>query len=403
MKHRSIVMTLVLALAVSLVVAPIGAQDAALTIYADETRSGPLADLGEQFEADTGIALEIVEFPSAEIRDQFTTAAPAGEGPDIVVGAHDWLGELVVNGLLEEVDLGDKAELFTESSVNAFNYEGTIYGMPYAVENVALYYNTSLVEEAPTTWAEVREISESLVESGDSEFGWVIQENDPYHFFPVQTAFGGFVFGFDAATGYNPAEVGIDSEGTVAAFTFLDEYVQAGLMPTGLDGDSMNILFEEGQAAMVISGPWNLGRYQDALGDNLGIAALPGTEDAETGSPFLGVQGFMISAFSEQQELANLFLTEYVATEEVMQLLYDAQPRPPAFIPVGEALEDESLAAFTAAGANGLAMPAIPEMSAVWANWGGAMEQIVQDRAEPDDALTAAAESIREAIAGEGE
>jgi maltose-binding protein MalE len=401
MKQRSVVLMVLLALVAALFVVPVGAQDATLTIYVDETRSGPLAELGEQFEADTGIALEVVEFPFGEIRDQFTTAAPAGEGPDMIIGAHDWLGELVVNGLLVEVDLGDKADLFVPAAVNAFNYEGGVYGMPYALENVAFYYNTALVPEAPATWDEVRTISEELQASGDAEYGWVIQENDPYHFFPVQTAFGGYVFAFDAETGYDPSDVGIDSEGTIDAFSFLESYAADGLMPTGLDADGMRVLFEEGQAAMVISGPWDLERFQTALGDDLGIAAVPGTEAAETGRPFLGVQGFMISAFSEQQELANLFLTEYVATDDTMQQLFEAGTRPSAYLPVAENVEDPALAAFGLAGADGLAMPAIPEMGAVWANWGGAMEQIVQGRAEATEALTGAAESIRETIAGD--
>jgi len=401
MKQRSVTLMVLLALVVSLFVVPIAAQDATLTIYADETRSGPLAELGEQFEADTGIALEVVEFPFSEIRDQFTTAAPAGEGPDMIIGAHDWLGELVVNGLLVEVDLGDKADLFVPAAVNAFNYEGTVYGMPYALENVAFYYNTSLVPEAPTTWEEVRTISEELQESGASEYGWVIQENDPYHFFPVQTAFGGYVFAFDEETGYDPSDVGIDSEGSVEAFSFLESYAADGLMPSGLDSDGMRVLFEDGQAAMVISGPWDLERFQEALGDDLGIAAIPGTEAAEKGRPFLGVQGFMISAFSDQQELANLFLTEYVATDDTMQQLFEAGTRPSAYIPVAETIEDPALVAFGDAGSEGLAMPAIPEMGAVWANWGGAMEQIIQGRAEATEALTGAAESIRETIADE--
>jgi len=390
------------ALVASLFVVPVVGQDATLTIYADETRSGLLQALGEQFEADTGIALEIVEFPNNEIRDQFTTAAPAGEGPDIVIGAHDWLGEMVVNGLLTEVNLGEKSDEFVPAAVNAFNYEGTIYGMPYALENVAFYYNKSLVPEAPATWDEVRAISEELVESGASDYGWVIQENDPYHFFGVQTAFGGYVFGFDEETGYNPEDVGIDSEGSIEAFSFVESYAADGLMPAGLDADGMRILFEEGQAAMVISGPWDLERFSDALGDDLGIASIPGQGDIEQGSPFLGVQGFMISAFSEQQELANLFLVEYVATEAIMTELFEVGGRPSAYLAVAENVEDDALLAFGEAGSTGLAMPAIPEMSAVWSNWGGAMEQIIQGRAEAEAALTDAAANIRDTIADAG-
>src|SRR5690554_7174789 len=38
----------------------------------------------------------------------------SGKGPDILIGAHDWLGQLVVNGLIEPVDLGRSEEHTSE-------------------------------------------------------------------------------------------------------------------------------------------------------------------------------------------------------------------------------------------------------------------------------------------------
>jgi maltose-binding protein MalE len=107
----------------------------------------------------------------------------------------------------------------------------------------------------------------------------------------------------------------------------------------------------------------------------------------------------MISAFSEDPLLAQTFLQEFVANEEVMQQIFDADPRPSAYIPVREAIEDEDLAAFAEAGANGLAMPAIPAMSAVWDSWGNAVTLVSQQGEEPAAAFENAAEQIRTAIA----
>jgi len=53
----------------------------------------------------------------------------------------------------------------------------------------------------------------------------------------------------------------------------------------------------------------------------------------------VGVQGFMISAFSENKLLARTFLTEFIATKDVMLKLYERATRPPAFLP---ALEEVS-------------------------------------------------------------
>ncbi len=386
---------LFLLLSILLLVAfPVMAQDGpTLTIFADETRSEPLRDIGAQFEEEQGIAVNVVEFPFDDIREQFTTTAPSGEGPDIIVGANDWVGELVVNGLLLPLDLSAIEADFSEAAIGAFNFDGDVYGLPFAVENVALYYNADLVPEPPATWEDVRAISETLVADGASQYGWVIQQNDPYHSYGLVTAFGGAVFEFSAETGYNPENLLLDSQATIDAYEFLQSYTQDGLMPAGLDSDGMRALFEAGDAAMVISGPWDLARFQDALGDNLGIAPIP-SQVAE-GAPFIGVQGFMVSALSEQQQLASLFVTNYIATADVQQQLFETGGRPPAYLPLADTIEDPNLQAFSAAGANGFSIPAYPFMSGVFNAWANAIELTVQDQLTAEEALTTAAETIR--------
>ncbi len=81
-------------------------------IWADETRAAVIEELGASFEEEYGVDLVVQQMGFGDIRDQLRIAGPAGEGPDIIIGAHDWLGELVTNGLLAPVDLGDAAEGF---------------------------------------------------------------------------------------------------------------------------------------------------------------------------------------------------------------------------------------------------------------------------------------------------
>lgn len=149
---------------------------------------------------------------------------------------------------------------------------------------------------------------------------------------------------------------------------------------------------------MMITGPWALPAIRES-GIPYAITNLPGeTQEAQ---PFLGVQGFMVSAFSDDILLAQTFLQEFVATEETMQAIFESDPRPSAFIPVRDAIADEDIAAFAEAGANGLAMPAIPEMSAVWTSWGNAQQLVSQQAEDPVAAFENAAEQVRTAIAGE--
>jgi arabinogalactan oligomer / maltooligosaccharide transport system substrate-binding protein len=368
-----------------------------LTIWADETRAPIILALGDAFQAEYGVSINVEQLGFGDIRDQLKVAGPAGEGPDIIIGAHDWLGELVINGLLAPIDLGDKEDQFADAAVQAFIYEGELYGMPYAVENVAFYRNTDLVPDAPATWDEVREIAAQLEADGEVQQGYVLQQGNPYHFFPIQTAFGGYVFGLDEDGNYDPQDVGIDSEGSIAAAEWLEQMVQDGHLQAEVDDDTMNALFEGEQAAMLITGPWYLDRYRDA-GIPYEVSSIP-AGDAGEGRPFLGVQGFMISAFSDDPVLAEVFLTEFVATEETMRELQIAGGRASAFLPVQETTDDPDLVAFAEAGEEGLPMPAIPEMSAVWTAWGDAITLIFQQQQSADEAFTNAAEQIRTLIA----
>lgn len=362
-----------------------------ITIWADDTRAPILAALAEEFQAAYGVGLVVEQV--ADIRDQFVIAAPAGEGPDIIVGAHDWLGQLVSSGLLAPMDLGDKADAFTDVSLTGFTYDGQLYGMPYATENLAFFYNTDLVETPPATWAEVVEMGTALQDSGDVTFGFGLT-GTTYDAFPLQTALGGYVFGRDAEGNYDPTDVGIDSDGMIAAGDWIAEQIAAGFMSDNTDWDTTHALFETGEIPFLMAGPWALDRIR-ASGVPYGITTFP-----DDGQPFAGVQGFMVNALSENVLLAQAFLTEFVATEEVMTNLYLSNNRPSAFTSVLEATDDADLAAFGEAGANAILMPAIPEMGSVWASWGDAFTLIIQGEQTAADALTNAASQIRDLIGG---
>lgn len=368
-----------------------------LLIWADETRAPIMQEFGDRFSEEYGVPIAVQQLGFGDIRDQLKIAGPAGEGPDILIGAHDWLGELVINGLLNPVDLGDKEDQFVENAVQAFTYEGELYGMPYATENVAFFRNPDLVPDAPQTWSEVTEMTAQLEEAGEVEQGYVLQQADPYHFYPIMTAFGGYVFGVTEDGTYDPDDVGIDSDGSLAAAQWLGMMVEEGHLRPDVDYEVMHTMFENGDAAMMISGPWALPRIQES-GIPYEVSPIPSEE--EPGQPFLGVQGFMVSAFSEDPLLAQTFLTEFIATEEAMQAIYDADPRPSAFLPVREGISDEDIAAFASAGETGNPMPAIPEMSSVWTAWGDAITLIMQGE-EPAASFENAAEQIRTAIQAE--
>jgi arabinogalactan oligomer/maltooligosaccharide transport system substrate-binding protein len=367
---------------------------ATLRIWADDTRSAILAELADDFLAAYNV--EVIVEEVANIRDQFTIAAPAGEGPDITMMPHDQAGSLVASGLLAPIDLGAKAEMFVPSTLDSATYDGVLYGMPYATENLGFFYNTDLVPEAPATWDEVLEIGRALIADGSVTYGLGLS-GTTYDAYPLMTAFGGYIFGRDEAGNWNPEDLGVDSPGMIAAGEWLQAAVEEGFISDSTDWDTAHVLFETGEVPFLMAGPWALERIRES-GVPYAISNFPAAEQA--GYPFSGVQIFVVNAFSENVLLAEAFLTEFVATEDVMETLYVAGNRPSAFLPVLEATNDPDLLAMGEAGKNATAMPTIPAMGSVWGSWSDAIVLIMTGERAPADALSTGALQIRSAIGG---
>lgn len=371
-------------------------KEGTLTIWVDAARVAMVESIGKQFTAKYNVPVAVQELGFGDIRDNLKIAGPAKEGPDIIVGAHDWLGELVANGLLSPLELGAKASSIDPVATRAFTYDGKLYGLPYLVEAIALIYNKNLVPTPPKTWAELKTIAKRLQDEKKVEQGYVLQQGDPYHTYPLITGFGGYVFGRDAAGNYNAKDLGLDSAGGVAAMKELDAIVKAGLLRKDVNYDTMMSLFTTGKSAMMISGPWMLGDLRKANAP-YAIAPIPSFGTTKP-TPFVGAHGFMVSAFGKNQLLAKTFLTEFVATDAAMQQLYDKVPHASAWLPVRAKTNDPDIAAFAASAAGGVPMPAIPQMSAVWEAWGKAVTLIFQQAEAPEKAIKDAATAIRAKI-----
>jgi arabinogalactan oligomer / maltooligosaccharide transport system substrate-binding protein len=108
--------------------------DADLVIWADDTRTPVIQAIGDQFAEEQGITVAVQQLPFGDIRDFLVLTGPAGEGPDIIIGAHDWLGTLVDQRRAgAEVELGDRRGRVPRGvGLDAFTYEGNLYGLPYA-------------------------------------------------------------------------------------------------------------------------------------------------------------------------------------------------------------------------------------------------------------------------------
>jgi maltose-binding protein MalE len=351
-----------------------------------------LQELVGPFQEEYGIGLVIENVPDRD--DQFPIAVPAGEGPDIAMFPHDRMGGFVESGLVSPIDLGDKADQFAPDALQAMTFDGQLYALPYTVENMAFFYNADLVDSAPTTWEELIEVGSALVDSGDATYALALT-GTTYDAFPLQTAFGGYVFGINDDGTYNPSDVGIDSEGMIAAGDFIQDNVEAGYISNSTDWDTSHLQFETGEVPFLMAGPWALDRIRES-GVNYAIASFPSA--TQEGVPFRGVWGFAVNALGDNVLLAQTFLTEVLATPEAMQVLADGSNRPSAWLTIESS--DPDLAVFGEVGETAQNMPAIPEMGSVWGSWADAFTLLINGEQEPVDALTNAATQIRDLIGG---
>ena len=111
--------------------------------------------------------------------------------------------------------------------------------------------------------------------------------------------------------------------------TWLGAQGAAGTVNLNLTQDLSKEAFNSGETPFIITGPWNVADAQ-AKGIDIAIDPIP-TAGGEVARPFVGVQGFYLSAKSENTLAANEFLVNYMAREDVQTALYEAgRPSPGA-------------------------------------------------------------------------
>lgn len=378
-------------------------SDADLVIWTDAVKVDAVTAVGDTFAEDNGISVD-VQVVSSDLQSNFVTANSAGNGPDVVVGAHDWLGNLVQNGAIVPLQLSaDQLSGYDETAVQATTYEGQLYGVPYGVEALALYRNTDVAPDEVASLDEAIAVGQAAVDAGDVESALnlpVGDNGDAYHMQPVLTSMGGYLFGYDEETGYDAADLGLDSEGAIAAATKIGELGESGsgVLRRSLSGDNTIALFTEGDAAFLVSGPWALNDVR-ASGVPYAVQPVPGFEGQGDAQPFMGAQAFMVASNAQNAAFAQEFVNNGVNNVEAMQTMFDLAQLPPALTEVRDAIAEDNpdIAVFAEAAEGANPMPALPAMSAVWEPLGTAYAAIVGG-ADPTSTMEQTAETIRTAI-----
>jgi maltose/maltodextrin transport system substrate-binding protein len=362
-------------------------EEGTLTIWLGPQKADAnLAAVAEKFTAELGVPVKVeVVDPAVE---KFQNAAATGDGPDIMIWAHDRFGEWAAGGLIQAVSPSQEVvDGILPTAWDAVSFGGKVWGYPVSVEAVGLIYNKALVQTPPADFADIASIT---VPEGVKPIMW--DYNNTYFTMPLLMANGGYAF-VKKDGSYDGKDTGVANEGAIAGATVLKGLIDSGIMPAGVDYGIMDGAMAKGEVAMVLNGPWAWSGLK-AAGIDIGVAPIP-TVNGKVSPPFLGVYSAAINAASPNADLAVEFIENYMLTDEGLAA-WNAKGDLGALadISAGAAQNDPLVAATLANAATGIPMPSNPEMGAFWSAMQPALTSITTGAADPKTALEDAAKRI---------
>ena len=379
-----------------------GDSNADLVIWADQKKADSLKEIAKSWGDKQGISVA-VQIVANDLQPNFVTANQAGNGPDIVVGAHDWIGNLVQNSAIRPVVLSPEAEAnYSDIALTAVTYDGQIYGAPYAVECLGLFVNKALTSVTQPTSIE------EMVEAGTAAGTTLVlsqtvdEKGDAYNMEPIYTAAGGYLFGKNPDGSYNSKDLGIGKEGSIKAAEKIRQLGQQGVLRKSVTAANHISLFTDGKAPYLISGPWALADIKKA-GIDYQLTRIPGFKDirGSQARPFVGVNCFYVASNGKNKAFADTFVADAAKDMTFAASMFPSNELPPAQKDLAEKLKTErpDMVAFAELSAKADPMPAIPAMSSVWEPLGRAQANIVAG-ADPASTMTGVGKTIKASIEG---
>ena len=352
-----------------------------------------IEEIGKIFTENTGIPV-VVEHPDG-VPDKFFNAAKGGRGPDILIWAHDRLGEWADAGLLLPID-PDPA--FTNriypKAWEGFTHRGRLWGYPIAMEVTGLIYNKALISEdqIPANLADCAALTAPLAAKGASPIMW--DYNNSYFTFGILASDGGYIFGRTPDGGYDTRDIGVNAPGAVEALSAIRGLIDNGTMPSALSYSIAEERMASGRLAMFISGPFAWANLRKS-GIDFGFTTLPGIH-GKPGRPFVGIVGAMYNRASPDLELAQEFLEHYLITPQGLAAMNrHVALGVPALKDYAETLSADPLIAGALKNVDaGMLMPNIPQMGAFWSAMESTLSNVTAGQEDPQSALDHAAARI---------
>jgi len=257
-------------------------------------------------------------------------AAVVGNAPPDLLWYNPTIaGQLVELGALLPLDeMLEKSPIKGEIDPTLYasmRYNGKIWSVPFATNNVGIFYRPSLFKEAgitelPRTWEEFGQVAKKLTRdtNGDGRtdrYGMFLPlgkgEFTVFTWLPFMWSSGGELVSGDSQ---NAAAVDLkDNQGAIAALQFWRDLITEG--SAILSGPERGYETDDllsGKVAMQLNGPWNLGQFQ-TTGVDFDVFPIPVGEKPAT---VIGGENLFFFKTTPEREKAAFKFVEYTLSEE---------------------------------------------------------------------------------------
>jgi arabinogalactan oligomer/maltooligosaccharide transport system substrate-binding protein len=342
-----------------------GRGQGSVTLTVWESTNGPDEFIRQAGEAYTALHPNtVIKFVNVELGDsvnQIALDGPAGVGPDLFAAPHDRLGELVANGhILPTANADSIRDKLLGACLTATAYNGVQYGYPVSAETYALFYNKALIAESevPKSWDSMLTYIRNFKITG--KYPFIMDVGNAYYSILFTTKGGNRLFG---SSGTDTLNTNLNSPAAVTGMQFFQSLRQVLNVPAAdINTSVADGAFQAGNAAMHISGPWNVMNFVNA-GLDIGIAPLPSLPgEISPAASFSGTRVMFVSAYSDHPEEADNF-GAFLVTPAMQQLRANITNTLPA---IDTATDNPYAAGFVEQLKYAFPMPSIPPMAKFW-------------------------------------
>lgn len=283
----------------------------------------------KQFNAiDPAIQAEERTVPFAQLEPELLKAIATGDVPDAVMLANNSTPAFADSNVL--VDLSDmvaksesvNGEDYHPGPWNSAQWGGKTYGIPRASNTIALYYNEDMLKEKGIdpaslgTWSGLISAAEALTIPGERfglAFSAIATEEGTFQFLPWLWQAGADVDSLDTPEAASALQVWVD-------FVKNGHSSRDVLTMRQFEGTST---FISGNAAMVISGPWELPRIEKDVKFNWGVRTLPVKDGVNIEASALGDYNWVIPLGAKDPDASFKFI-EFMTSEGVVSNAWDS-------------------------------------------------------------------------------